>query len=130
MPELGSTSRKAGTSTSEKMNESMPSMVHPPQAAQNARFWLDVSGTLAAGVSTTGLCMRGAGKKLDHRWAKKSRRVETASVFQRRRSTHVRVEVSTASMPATEPQCVPRKHRFLWSRLGIGTPRSQRLTEP
>jgi hypothetical protein len=74
MPELGSTSRKAGTNTREKMNESMPSMVHPPQAAQNARFWLDVSGTLAAGVSTTGLCMRGAGKKLDHRWAKKSRR--------------------------------------------------------
>src|SRR5271170_5620339 len=73
MPELGSTSRKAGTSTREKMNESMPSMVQPPQAAQNARFWLDVSGTLAAEVSTTGLCMRGAGKKLDHRRLKKSR---------------------------------------------------------
>src|ERR1700722_4113196 len=81
MPELGSTSRKAGTSTREKMNESMPSMVHPPQAAQNARFWLDVSGTLAAGVSTTGLCMRGAGKKLDHRWAKKSRRFAQGGFF-------------------------------------------------
>jgi hypothetical protein len=73
MPELGSTSRKAGTSTREKMNESIPSIVHPPQAAQKARFWLDVRGTVAAGVSTTGFIMRGAGKKLDHRSPKKSR---------------------------------------------------------
>ena len=58
MPDLGNTSRSAGTSTREKMNESIPSMVHPPQAAQNARFWLDVSGMLAAGDSTTGLLTR------------------------------------------------------------------------
>src|ERR1700722_12118323 len=63
MPELGSTSRKAGTRTSEKMNESIPSMVHPPQAAQKARFWLDVSGTRVAEDSTTGLIML---ERLDH----------------------------------------------------------------
>jgi hypothetical protein len=43
------------------MNESIPSMVQPPQAAQNARFWLDVSGTLAVGDSTAGLSMEGIG---------------------------------------------------------------------
>jgi hypothetical protein len=36
----------------------MPSMVHPPHAAQKARFWLDVSGMLTAGDSTTGFIMR------------------------------------------------------------------------
>jgi hypothetical protein len=38
MPDLGNTSRSAGTRTREKMKESIPSMVHPPQAAQKARF--------------------------------------------------------------------------------------------
>ncbi len=41
-------------------------MVHPPQAAQNARFWPDVSGMPAAGVSTAGLLMEGmSGIKYD-----------------------------------------------------------------
>jgi len=37
MPDFGRSSRSAGTRTSAKMNESMPSRVQPPQDAQNPR---------------------------------------------------------------------------------------------
>ena len=38
MPDAGSSSVSAGTSTSAYMNESMPSSAQPPQAARNPRF--------------------------------------------------------------------------------------------
>jgi hypothetical protein len=40
------------------MNESMPSKVHPPQAAKKARFWLEVSLDLGGAVATLALCIR------------------------------------------------------------------------
>src|SRR5712691_8955877 len=43
MPDCGRSARSAGTITSAKMNESMPSRVHPPHEAQNPRTWLGVN---------------------------------------------------------------------------------------
>src|ERR1017187_404627 len=46
IPDFGRSSRRAGTMTSAKMNESMPSSAQPPHEAQNPRTWLGVSATL------------------------------------------------------------------------------------
>src|SRR5947207_11760726 len=47
MPERGSSSRSAGTITSAKMNESIPSRAQPAHAAQNPRTWFFVRGVFA-----------------------------------------------------------------------------------
>ncbi len=40
------------------MNESMPSSIHPPQAAKKPRFWLEVSLGLDSEVATLALFIR------------------------------------------------------------------------
>ena len=53
-PDFGSSSVSAGVSTSAKMNESMPSSVHPAHAAQKPRRWALVSASGTAGCGKLG----------------------------------------------------------------------------